>query len=62
MKLDARIQALENQVKALLAIIEKQNETQAQMDRRVTVLEQRKEVPSETSYKPLFDRWPGNVG
>ncbi len=62
MKLDSRVDQLEKKVVSLLAIIEKQNETQAQMDKRVTALEQRREVPSETSYKPLFDRWPGNVG
>lgn len=62
MKLDSRIHQLENQVTALLAIIEKQNETIANLDTRIAAIEQSAKAPSETSYKPLFDRWPRNVG
>lgn len=62
MKLDTRVDQLEKKVVSLLAIVEKQNETIATLDSRLTTIEQSPKAPNETSYKPLFDRWPGNVG
>lgn len=60
MKLDTRVDQLEKKVVSLLAIVEKQNETIATLDSRITAIEPK--AQTETSYKPLFDRWPGNVG
>lgn len=57
---DNRLMELERRVKTFLDIVEKQNETLAEQTTRITALEARLPAPpTETTYKPLFDRWPG---
>jgi prefoldin subunit 5 len=59
---NARISALETKFQALLAVIEKQNETLASLEQRLGHVEKLPQPAGQTSaeYKPLFDRWPGN--
>jgi len=53
---------MEKTIAALKTIIEKQNENQAEHAQRLAALEARLGMtePREP-YKPLFERWPGNV-
>ena len=61
MKPNQRLDAMEKTIAALKLIIERQNENHAEYVQRLAALEARVGAPTETAYKPLFDRWPGNV-
>lgn len=61
MKPNQRLDTMEKTIAALKLIIERQNENHAEYAQRLAALEARLGTPTENAYKPLFDRWPGNV-